>query len=197
MSRLKKALKTTRRSSSVTALVILSAISGVFSVTQQVPRADVILEVTATHTTTASNDTYIYLRVWSDRTAEFQALKDRNSEKKDFPIIKKSLAQDEFMQVKSLLSDPKLARVGPRYETRYAIVDTSTEWVIKIPRPGRPQIIQILEFSPGLARTMKHPYPDALVKLGCGVQNLRAELSGERDSLDHECKRVIGNRGNP
>jgi hypothetical protein len=64
-------------------------------------------------------------------------------------------------------------------KTRYAIVDTSTEWTIKIQRPGQAQTIQVLEFSPGLARTMKHPYPDALVKLACNIEKLRAGLSGE------------------
>jgi hypothetical protein len=48
-----------------------------------------------------------------------------------------------------------------------------------------------LEFSPGLARTMKHPYPDALVKLGCNIEKLRAGLSGESNFPDSECKRVL------
>jgi hypothetical protein len=55
-------------------------------------------------------------------------------------------------------------------KTRYAIVAASTEWTIKIQRPGQPQIIQVLEFSLGLAGTMKHPYPDVLVKLRCNIK---------------------------
>jgi len=74
---------------------------------------------------------------------------------------------------------------------RGAIVDTSTEWTIKIQRPGQAQTIQVLEFSPGLARTMKHPYPDALVKLGCNIEKLRAGLSGESNFPDSECKRAL------
>ena len=150
-----------------------------------------LLEVIATHTTTTSEDTYVYLRVFSDRTAEFQP-RHGNSEKQELPAIKKTLTRDEFIPIKSAVSEPKLATVGPKYETRYAIVDTWTEWTIKIQRQGQPQIIQVLEFSPGLASTMKHPYPDALVKLGCNIEKLRADVSGESNRLDSECKRVLG-----
>jgi len=89
------------------------------------------------------------------------------------------------------VSEPQLAAVKRKYETRYAIVDTWTEWTIEIQPPGQPQIIQVLEFSPGLARTMKHPYPDALVKLGCNIEKLRADVSGESNRLDSEFTRVL------
>jgi len=97
-----------------------------------------------------------------------------------------------------MVSDPKLSTLGPKYETRYAIVDSSTEWTIKIQRAeGEPQIIRVLEFSPGLAKTMKHPYPGALVTLGCTIEKLRTDVSGESISLDHECKKVLGTSKQP
>jgi hypothetical protein len=163
------------------------------------PNSDIVLEVIVTQTTMASEDRYVYLylRVFSDSTAECQSLKHSNSEKKELLTVKKALTQDEFIRIKSVVSEPKLAAVGPKYETRYAIVDTSTEWTIKIQRPGQPQIIQVLEFSPGLARTMKHPYPDPLVKLGCNIEKLRADVSGESNTLDSECKRVLGTASQP
>lgn len=37
---------------------------------------------------------------------------------------------------------------------------------------------------------MKHPYPDALVKLGCKIENLRSQVSGEADSVHSECREV-------
>jgi hypothetical protein len=158
---------------------------------------DIVLEVIATHTTLASEDKYVYLRVFSDGTAEWQSSMLSNSQKTEHLAVKKTLTQDEFIRIKSAVSEPKLAAVGPRYETRYAIVDTSTEWTIKIQRPGQPQIIQVLEFSPGLARTMKHPYPDALVKLGCNIKKLRVDVSGESNTLDSECKRALGTARQP
>jgi hypothetical protein len=130
--------------------------------------------------------------VFSNGTAEFQPSTHRDAGTKERPTIKKTLTQDEFAQIKSCLDAPKLTTVGPKFETRYAIVDSWTKWTIEIQRPGRPQIIQILEFSPGLARAMKHPYPDPVVKLGCSIKKLRADVSGESSLLDGECQRVLG-----
>jgi hypothetical protein len=69
-----------------------------------------------------------------------------------------------------------------------------TEWTIKIQRPGLAQTIQVLEFSPALAKRMKHPYPDALVKLGCNIEKLRADVYGESSPLDSECQKVLGTK---
>jgi len=78
-----------------------------------------------------------------------------------------------------MVSDPKLATLGPKYETRYAVVDSSDGMVIKIQRPGEPQSIRILEFL-WLGENDEHPYPDALVKLGCSIKKLRPTYLGNR-----------------
>jgi hypothetical protein len=101
------------------------------------------------------------------------------------------LSEDEFIQIRTAVNAPKLAKLRPKYETWYAIVDASLKWTIKIPRPGQSQIIEVLEFSPALTKTMKHPYPDALVKLGCNIEKLRDDVSGEPHLLDSECQRVL------
>ena len=72
------------------------------------PNASVLLEVIATHTTMASEDRYVYLRVFSDSTAEYQPSKHSNSEKKELLVVKKALTQDEFIRIKSVVSEPKL-----------------------------------------------------------------------------------------
>jgi len=138
-----------------------------------------------------SEDTYIYLRVLSNRTAECQTLSHTDPDKKDLSSYKKILTQAEFEKLESVVDNPRLHHVRARYETRYAIVDTWTEWTIKIRRPGQPQTIEVLEFSPGLAKIMKHPYPTGLVKLGCTIQKLRSEVSGESAYFDSECKRIL------
>jgi hypothetical protein len=91
-----------------------------------------VLEVIATHTTMASEDGCMYLRVFSDGSAECQPSKHSDSEKKELLVIKKTLTQDEFIRIRSVVSEPTLATVKPKYETRYAIVDTWTDWTIKI-----------------------------------------------------------------
>ena len=156
--------------------------------------ADVFLEVIATYSSMASQGTYVYLRLFSDRTAESQPLNHSDSEAKESPTIKMTLTQNDFAQIRSVVGNPKLAKVGHRYETRYAIVDTSTEWTIKIQRPEQSQIIQVLEFAPDLAKVMRHPYPEALLRLGCNIENLRNQVTGESYSPDDECKRVLASQ---
>jgi hypothetical protein len=155
--------------------------------------ADTILEVMATRITTVSQDKYVYLRVLSGGTAECQPSSGfEDTTRTEAPLIKKPLTQAEFIRIKSVLSERKLATVGPRYETRYANVDSWTEWAIKIQRASQQQLIQIVGFSPGLAKTMKHPYPIALVNLGCNIEGLRAEVLGEPHSIHSECERILG-----
>ena len=169
----------------------------IISRSHPLPDADMILEIIATHATMASEVRYVYLRVFSDGTAEYQSSKHSDAVKNEVPVIKKTLTPDEFKKIRSVLSEPKLATLKPRYETRYAIVDTWTEWTVKIQRSGQTQSIQVLEFSPGLARAMKHPYPDALVRLGCNIEKLRADISGEYDSLPSDCKKALGETNPP
>jgi hypothetical protein len=136
--------------------------------------------------------------VYSDRTTETQSFIRSAAEPKESPAFKrKTLTQNEFIKIRTVVNAPKLAKVKPKYETRYAIVDASLRWTIKIPRPGQSQVIELLEFSPALTKTMKHPYPDALVTLGCNIEKLRDEVSGEPHLLDSECQRVLGTANLP
>jgi hypothetical protein len=157
--------------------------------------SDVILEVVATYNgmwCAQCADTYTYLRVYSDGVAEWQPSTLTAAKPKENPITKTTLTQDQLVRIKSAVNAPKLTKIKARYTTLYDIVDSSTTWTIKIPRSGQIQTIEVLEFSPALTKTMKHPYPDALVKLGCNLKNLRVEVSGEHSTLDSECQRVLG-----
>lgn len=183
------------------ALGLLAPVDNFAQSTSPSPTGEIILEVIATYNGMQCSqcaDRYVYLRVFSDGTAECQSSTRSAAEPKESPTIKKkTLTQDEFIQIKRAVNAPKLAKVGPKYETWYAIVDASLRWTIKIPRPGQSQIIEVLEFSPALTKTMKHPYPDALVKLGCNIEKLRDDVSGEPHSLDSECQRVLGTANQP
>ena len=181
----------------ITGLGLLASANNFVQLAAPSPAADTILDVIATHSTMASEERYVYLRVFSDGTAEYQSSKHSDGVQNDLPVIRKTLRQDEFKRIRSILSEPKLAAVGPKYATRYAIVDSWTEWTVKIQRSGQTQSIQVLEFSPGLARTMKHPYPDALVRLGCNIEKLRADVSGETNSLHNDCKKALGMTDQP
>lgn len=182
------------------ALGLLVPVDGLAQSTSLSPTADIILEVTAAHYgmhCAECADRYLYLRLFFDGTAECQFSKRSAAEPKESPAIKKTLTEDEFIRIKSAVNIPKLAKVWPRYDTWYGVVDTSTEWKIEIHRTDQTQVIEVLNFSPGFTKLMKHPYPNALVKLGCNLQKLRADVIGESPSLDSECKKVLGVRDQP
>jgi len=151
-----------------------------------------LIEVIATHTAPETEYRYVYLRVFSDGTAEYQPTAPSDAKNTEPAILKKTLTKDDFTLIKSATYEPTLAKVGSKYETKYAIVDSWTEWKIELHRSTQTQTIQVLEFSPGLAKTMKHPYPDALVKLGCALKKTRADVSGESPSLDYACEKLLG-----
>jgi hypothetical protein len=94
-------------------LVVMTTLGFVFAPYDfgQSPRvtANIILEVIATHATSESEDKYVYLRVFSDGTAECETSWHRNSENKNFPTVKKMLSQDELIRIKSVASDPQIS----------------------------------------------------------------------------------------
>jgi hypothetical protein len=61
---------------------------------------ETVLEVMAIHATVASEDRYVYLRVFSEGTTEVQYLKSGDAGTNERPTIKKTLTQDEFAQIK-------------------------------------------------------------------------------------------------
>jgi hypothetical protein len=151
-----------------------------------------LIEVITTHTAPETEHNYVYLRVFTDGTAKGQPSAPSNAKNAGPTILRKNLSQDEFTRIKSVAHEPALAKVGSKYETKYGVVDSWTEWKIELRRSGQTQTIRVMQFSPGLAKTMKHPYPEALVKLGCAVKKTRADVFGELPSLDYECAKVLG-----
>ncbi|MEQ1352862.1 MAG: hypothetical protein ABLT11_02525 [Candidatus Acidiferrum sp.] len=150
---------------------------------------DVILEIIQTNSTFDSDDTYLYLRVFSDSTAEYE----RRHSKDDVNgrSLKKTITPDQFSRIKSAVDARKVRTLKSRYETRFAMVDTSTTWKINICGREECRTVEIMNFSPGLAKTMKQGYPEALVRLGCVARKVRSDLSGEPISGDSECLRVL------
>ena len=124
----------------------------------------IILEVIDKHFTMGRQIPSVYLRVFSDGTAECHALRDGHE---PHVVKRKTLTPDELSKLKAVLENPELLNVQKRYELLNLVIDSWTEWNIAIPRDVDTQRIQVLNFSPGSQGEKKKPYPDALVKLGC------------------------------
>jgi len=161
-----------------------------FVITKSETPPRVILEVINRHFTMGRKIPSVYLRVFSDGTAECRTVRYTGDEAE---IVKKEkLSQEELERLESLIDNPGLLNVKKRYELMHAVVDSWMEWNIKVPHKGGAQKIQVLNFSPEAAREKNQPYPDALVKLGCSIWKLRLKVYGdEPDYLNDDCKEAL------
>jgi hypothetical protein len=152
--------------------------------------AQIMLEVINRHFTVGEKLPSVYLRVFFDRTADCQ-LWNHYGEGTDV-VKKKVLMSSEFEAMKALVDQPELLKVKRRYELTHPVFDSWMEWDIKVRHSDGVQEITVADFSPESARGPSHPYPDALVMLGCSISTLRDELCGdEGDYRRSNCQKVL------
>ena len=154
-----------------------------------------VLEVTAVDFDTAWQQGYVYIKVQSDGIVESQILKrksgDTRFEKADVVAAKGTLSTSELRQLNALLARGDTLHLKTTYKQgALAVVDAGTWWDIQIPRDDRAQQIHVVAFAPDLAKAAKHPYPKALLALGCTIEKIRAETVGEKLNTDTECNKV-------
>jgi hypothetical protein len=159
-------------------------------------RQGTVLEVTAVDFDIAWQQQYLYLKVQSDGTVESQILKrksgDMRFEKADVVALKRTLSTAELRQLKTVLAQGDTLRLKNTYKQGMAvIVDAGTWWDIRIPRQNQIQQIHVVAFAPYAAKAIKHPYPQALLTLGCTVEKLRGDTIGENLDTEDECPKVF------
>lgn len=137
----------------------------------------IILEVINKHFTIGLEIPSVYLRVFSDGTAECHAVRYTGHEA---DVVKwKALTPGELSKLSAVLENQELLNVKKRYELVNPVIDSWMEWNIAVPHNSGTQKIQVLNFSPGSAGEKNAPYPDALVGLGCSIWKLRNEIYGD------------------
>lgn len=166
------------------------------SATTRSAKRTVILEVAAEDFDIAWRQGYLYLKVLSDGTAECQVVKrksgDHRFEKADVLPVKGSLSAAEFQQLQTLLTKNDILHLDTSYKQRTALtLDAGTTWRIQIPRSTLTQKIHVVAFAPDSARALRQPYPNALVALGCTIEKIRGEVTGENIASDDECRKVL------
>jgi hypothetical protein len=152
-----------------------------------------ILEVINRHFTVGRKIPSMYLRVYSDGTAECHTIRYIGDE---VEIVKrKKLMAEEIVRLEALTDAPELLSVKKKYELMHWVVDSWMQWDIKVPHRGNTQKIQVLNFSPGSAREKNEPYPDVLVKLGCSIWKIRNDVYGDESYYfsdpTNDCKNAL------
>jgi hypothetical protein len=159
------------------------------------PSSKVILEVMNRHFTVGKKIPSIYLRVFSDGSAECHA--EKYWDEPD-TVKKKALSHEDFEQLKALVGEPELLSVRPRYELMDQVIDSWMEWTIKVPHSRNVQKIEVANFAPAAAKEHKEPYPDVLVKLGCSIWKARRDVYGDQVAAGNAnragCNAILGVR---
>jgi hypothetical protein len=156
------------------------------------PLPSVLLKVTETDISTVTpigENKFLYLRVFSDRTAESESsFQVRKGESNVRITYKKTLTQEECKRLRTLIDKPELAKIKTKYDG--FTIDFSVEWQIRLAHLG--EIREIDVFQPSFESADKDVYPLVLAELGCAVQKLRFDMSGESsDFVDGNCKKLL------
>jgi hypothetical protein len=77
------------------------------------------------------------------------------------------------------------------FRSTYTPIDFNWALDMKIPRGARVQQIKLVNFYPAMAKQNNKPYPDALLRLTCGVLGLRKSLNAETPYSKEECTGVV------
>ena len=153
----------------------------------------VILEVINRHFTVGKKIRSVYLRLFSDGTAECHT--ERYSDEQDI-VKRKVLAAEDLEGLKAVLKQPELSSVKPRYELMAPVIDSWMEWTIKVPHGQNIQTIEVANFNPTAAKERKEPYPDVLVKLGCSIWKIRSDVYADEVAAGKasraDCNAVLG-----
>jgi len=139
------------------------------------PAARIILEVVNQHFTRGKKIPSIYLRIFSDGTAECHNVKFTGDEKE---VVKKErLKPENFSQLKAALEQPGLRDVKGSYGLPRLVLDSWMEWNLRI-RTSQFKRVATISFGPAAHKTT---YPEALGKLGCQILRTREDVCGDND----------------
>ncbi len=136
--------------------------------------AKVVLEVVNNHFTVGMKIPSVYLRLFSDGTAECHTVKFTGKE--EDTVRKAHLEPREFAEVITVLNQPALRDLKGRYDLPpRMIIDSWMEWDLRIHGSRLVQDVTVT-FGP----TRQRIYPEALGKLGCQIVKIREYVYGDR-----------------
>jgi hypothetical protein len=133
--------------------------------------------------------------VFSDGRAESQIVNVLNLQTENITSVKKTLDQVELEKLVSIVNQRPLAKIKTKtiYKPRNSGVvhEAGTSWDIRVPRDGHAQQIRIITFAPDEAQQLKQPYPKPIVELGCRIQKVRKDITGEEKYFGEECQQEL------
>jgi hypothetical protein len=136
-----------------------------------------LLEVILTTYNVSRTETLVYLRVFSDGSAEAHPM--REVDFRTIALKKVQISSSEITALRELLGSPKVQHLDSEYRRYWGNKDFGQTWQITIGQGDNKKSIVLENFEPFLARSKKKPYPVEIEKLGCVVWEMRTKVTGE------------------
>jgi hypothetical protein len=165
------------KKNSVLACLVFLFLSGPKPVTSQESRPALLVEVILKTYGVSRTEALVYLRVFSDGSAEAHSMRDVDF--RSLALKRVQISPSELTTLREFLSSSKVQHLDPKYERYWGNIDFGYEWQITVAANDQRKSIVLENFQPFLARTKKKPYPAELEKLGCLIWDLRTEVTGE------------------
>ena len=158
-------------------LLLLLSLAVPKAVDSQDSKNSLLLEVILETYDVSRTETLVYLRVFSDGSAEAHPM--REVDFRTLALKKAHISPGELATLSEFLSSSKVQHLDPKYERYWGNKDFGATWQITIAQSESKKSIVLENFQPFLARTKKKPYPAELEKLGCFTWELRTKVTGE------------------
>ena len=157
-------------------LLLLSLTSPGLVEPQELQRT-LLLEVALTTYDVSRTETLVYLRVFSDGSAEAHPMREVDFRK--LALKTASIPPNELATLGQFLGSSNVQHLDAKYERYWGNIDFGQTWQITIAQVGSQKSLVLENFQPFLARTKKKPYPAELERLGCLVWKLRTKVTSE------------------
>ncbi len=136
-----------------------------------------LLEVILTTYDVSRTETLVYLRVFSDGSAEAHPM--REVDFRTLALKKAQISPSDLATLSEFLSSSKVQHLDPEYHRYWGNIDFGQTWQITIAQGDSKKSIVLENFQPFLARTKKKAYPAELEKLACLIWELRTKVTSE------------------
>ncbi len=149
-----------------------------------------ILEVVATTYNVTRTETLVYLRVFSDGSAEAHPI--RKIDFRNLDLKHAQLSSPDITNLREFLAPARTEKWDDKYDRFWGCKDCGSAWEIAVGQGKEKKIIALTNFQPFLAREQKKPYPADIEKLGCTIWQLRAKVVNEPYEMDYlgGCKSI-------
>jgi hypothetical protein len=145
-----------------------------------------VLEVIQTDSGVGGTNHFVYLRVFSDRSVEFNP--KRNQELKRDRVSRAQISSEDLDSTVTVLAREDVAALPSIFRSTFIPIDFYWTLDFTIPRGTESQKIKVVNFSPGMAKKNNKSYPEALVRLVCTVWALRKNFPTEMPDLSEDCQ---------